>query len=178
MDEAGELLSLVSSGVSDEALLVELGRVVASSTVLEFTIAVLVALTEGKRGRSVDDRALQIVERAGGARGRLKQLGEARPVVRWLCCDSYQLLEARNILVHALVTGRGREKGEYVQAIYSARHDTVEYVTAAVVARHARFFEENASRFREAITAELAGQLTGASPGCPPRPTYGGNRRG
>jgi hypothetical protein len=170
--DTGVLLGLVNPGATDEKLLTELGRAIAAAGVLEVTIAVLVALTEGKRGQAVDNRVLEIVKSAGEARRQLAPLGTSRPLIRWLCNDTQQLLGARNFLVHALVTGRGHEAGEYVQAIYSAREDTEEYITAATVADHARYFEENAERFREAIAAELAGQLTGVKPGYPPRPSH------
>ncbi|HVB45641.1 MAG TPA: hypothetical protein VNF47_23445 [Streptosporangiaceae bacterium] len=168
MDDAGELLNLVGSGVDDQPILTELGRVVIGSTVLEYRVACLVALTEGIRGRAVDDRALEIVKQTGAARSQLAHLAKVRPRIKWLCDDSNKLLEARNILVHSLVTGRGQDNDVYAAAIYSARHDTVEFITAHVVARHADYFEQNCTTLRRAINAELAGELTGQSPSFPP----------
>jgi hypothetical protein len=164
MDDLGNLLSLVSPGIDDQAILTELGRVAARSTVLEYTIAVLAALTDGCRGDAVDDRALQIVRQTGGARRQIAHLARIRPRIKWLCNDTDSLLEARNILVHSLVTGRGQDKDVYAAAIYSAKHDTVEFITAQVVAQHAGYFAQNCAWFRGAIDAELAGALTGEHP--------------
>jgi hypothetical protein len=88
MEDLGNLLSLVSPGIDDQAILTELGRVAARSTVLEYTIAVLAALTDGCRGDAVDDRALQIVRQTGGARRQLAHLARIRPRIKWLCNDT------------------------------------------------------------------------------------------
>ena len=108
----------------------------------------------------------------GDARRKLADLSTVRPRIKWLCDDTGKLLESRNFLVHALVAGHGIDRDAYVAAIYSARHDVVEYITAETVEHHARYFAENLARFREAISAELADQLTGEQPGYPPRPRY------
>jgi len=65
--------------------------------------------------------------------------------MKWLCDDTKWLLRARNFLVYALVTGRAQDKGEYAAATYNAKLDIVEFITAAVVERHAQYIEEQAA---------------------------------
>lgn len=160
MDEVGDLLRLVSVGINDQELLAKLGKVVVNSTVLEYTIAVLVALTEGKRGDACDDRAVEIVKQTGGARRELAALAMIRPRIAWLCTETRDLLTSRNILVHSLILDHGQDGDQYAMAIYDPRQDTETVVSTHVVARHAEYFEQNCARFREAITAEIANEVT------------------
>jgi hypothetical protein len=160
MDEVGRLFSLVGVGVEDQELLANLGKVVVNSTVLEYTIAVLVALTEGKRGDACDDRAVEIVKQTGGARSELPRLARTRPGIAWLCTETEQLLTSRNILVHSLILGHGQDGDQYVMAIYDPRRNTETVVTTHVVARHAEYFEQNCARFRSAISAEVADETS------------------
>lgn len=59
---------------------------------------------------------------------------------------------------------RGEDKDVYAAAIYSAKHDTVKFITAQVVTQHAGYFAQNCAWFRSAINPELAGALAGAHP--------------
>ena len=160
MDEAGQLLNLVNVSIDDQELLARLGKVVVNSTVLEYTIAVLVALTESKRGNACDDRAIEIVKQTGGARGQLAGLAKRRPDIEWLCSETDALLTSRNILVHSLILGHGQHEDQYVMSIYDPRRDTQTVINTDVVARHAEYFEQNCARFRDAINREIAKETT------------------
>lgn len=158
MDELGRLFSLVGIGAGDQELLAELGKVVVNSAVLEYTIAVLIALVEGRRGDACEDRAIDIVKQAGGVRRELAGLSEIRPGIARLCTETGQLLDSRNILVHSLITGDWRDRDQYIIAIYDPRRDTATVVTPQVAARHAEYFTQNRNRFINAINAEIANE--------------------
>jgi site-specific recombinase XerD len=48
-----------------QELMAAIGRMVVGAALLEYSVAVLVAVTDGYRGQAVEDRALQLVRKAG-----------------------------------------------------------------------------------------------------------------
>ena len=58
--------------MEDHELMAAIGRVVVTSAVLEYSVAVLVAMTEGHRDQDCEDHALATVRNPGGAMGELR----------------------------------------------------------------------------------------------------------
>src|SRR5260221_8034629 len=59
--------------MEDKELLDAIGEVVVTSAVLEYSVAVLVAMTEGHRDEDCEDHALAMVKNAGRAMTELRK---------------------------------------------------------------------------------------------------------
>jgi hypothetical protein len=88
-----------------QELMAAIGRMVVGAALLEYSVAVLVALTEGYRDQAAEDHALQLVRKAGAPLRELRTLAAGPPErrdLKWLCQDAEAVLEGRNVAVHAM----------------------------------------------------------------------------
>jgi hypothetical protein len=94
-----------ASGVEDQELMNAIGRMVLSAATLEYSVAVLVALTEGHQDQAAENRALQLVQTDGAPVRELRRIALGPPERRdlnRLCQEAEAVLEERNAVVHAI----------------------------------------------------------------------------
>ena len=86
-------------------LMAAVGRMMVGAAAVEFSVAVLVAVTEGHRDQAAGDRALQLVRKDGAPVRELRKLAAGPPERReltWLCRNAEAVLEGRHVVVHAI----------------------------------------------------------------------------
>jgi hypothetical protein len=91
--------------MENEDLMAAVGKVVVDAAALEYSVAVLVATTEGHQDQDCEDRALALVKDVGRAMRELKNLASAhleRPGLMGLWRDVRAVLNGRNVIVHAI----------------------------------------------------------------------------
>jgi hypothetical protein len=88
-----------------QELMAAIGRMVVGAATVEYSVAVLVAITEGHRDQAAGDRALQLVQKVGAPVRELRKLAAGPPErrdLKWLCQNAEAVLEGRNVVVHAI----------------------------------------------------------------------------
>ena len=82
-----------------------IGRMVVGAATVEYSVAVLVAVTEGHQDQAARDRALQLVQKDAAPVRELRKPAAGPPErrdLKWLCQNAEAVLEGRNVLVHAI----------------------------------------------------------------------------
>ena len=146
MDQVGRMLDLVSIGVDDQELLAELGKVVVNSTVLEYTIATLVAQPRVNEATPATSGLSRSSNRQVGRAASSGAWPRSGRTLRGFALRRRNCSPGKNSLVHSLTLGHGKDDGQYVMAIYNPRRNTETVVTTHVVARHAKYFKQNTAR--------------------------------
>ena len=139
-----------------QALMAAIGQMVVGAATLEYSVAVLVALTEGHWDQAAEDRALQLVQKAGAPMRELRQLAAGPPErrdLKWLWKNAEAVFEERNVVVHAIpledVTA-GEEGG--LVGWHPRTGQEIRLTTSAVLG-HVQDFRIAWRRFDEAIAA-------------------------
>ena len=135
------------------------GRLVVGAAAIEYSVAVLVAVTEGHRDKAAGDRALHLVRKDGVAMRELRKLAAGPPErrdLKWLCRNAEAVLEGRNIVLHAIpledITA-GEEGGLFG---WHPRTGEETWLTTPAVLGHVEDFGTAWRRFDEAIAAATA----------------------
>lgn len=137
----------------ERELLAAIGEVVVDAAVLEYSIAVLVAVIEGRD----EERARELVARAGRVLPALKDLVTARPDrpgLLPLYRDAKAVLDDRHVIVHSVALADMEARGEPGSGIWHPRSDTELRITAAQVLDHAHDIRIVARRARALFAAE------------------------
>jgi hypothetical protein len=140
----------------EDELLAAIGQVVVDAAVLEYFIAVLVAVIE-----DLDDyQVRELAAHPGGARRELKKLVTARPDrpdLRRLYQDAKAVIEDRHVIVHSIALADAEDRGESGLGIWNPRSDTETRITAPQVLDHAHDIRIVARRTKALIAAEISG---------------------
>lgn len=147
--------------MDEQELYAAVGQIVVGASALEWQVALLIALAEG-RGR---DRAREIAGQTGRAKELLKKRAEADPSLRPLHNDVQQLLDERGTLAHSLlfvvrqgdedfywapdVGGQLYEEG-HLLLMWNPRRDARIPLTLPQLRLHAQALQDAASRVAQA----------------------------
>ncbi len=74
--------------MEDKELMAAIGQVVVTSPVLEYSVAVLVAMTDGHRDQDCEDHAHAMVRNTGRAMGELRKRACVQQRRRWIAMSS------------------------------------------------------------------------------------------
>jgi hypothetical protein len=148
--------------MDDTELLAAIGRIVVEAAVPEYSVAMLVAVTEGLRGEACGDRAMAIVKKTGEAMRLFERLAEKRPDLAWLMRDTKGLLGARHFVAHAIAQQDAVAEGRAALFILHPRGGE-SMITTAQARNSARMIREGRDRIQDAIAAATSGGR--ASPG-------------
>ncbi len=99
-DDVAEITAVIQ--MDDTELLAAIGRIIVEAAVLEYTVAELVAVSEGLRDEACEGRAVAIVRKPGQAMRLFERLAEQRPGLAWLVNDTKSMLAARHFVAHAV----------------------------------------------------------------------------
>jgi hypothetical protein len=142
-----------------QELMAAVGRMVVGAAVLEYSVAVLVALTEGHRDQAAADRALQLVHKDGAPVRELRKLAAGPPErrdLKWLLRDAEAVLEGRNVVVHALPLEDVTAGAEGGLLGWHPRTGEEIWLTTPAVLGHVEDFGIAWRRLDEAIAAATA----------------------
>jgi hypothetical protein len=139
----------------DRGLFEAIGRIVIGAAELEYAVALLVAVTEGLRGRDAGARAHAIVKVTGQAGREFQGLATSRPDLAWLQQDTAQLMRARNFIAHPVVQEDAVAEGKAALFIVNSRSGEETMITMAQVVNHVEYFKEARARIYMAIANEL-----------------------
>lgn len=137
----------------DRELLAAIGEVVVDAAALEYFIAVLVAVIEGRD----EEWARKQVAQTGAARRALERLVNGRPDrpdLGRLCQDAAAVLDDRHRIAHSVaMRDMAEEPG---MAIWNPRSNTERRITASQVLAHARDIRTVTRRARALFAAEIS----------------------
>ena len=157
--------------MDDQEILAAIGHMVLSASVLEWEVAVLVAVSEGRGS----DRAREIAGEAGEAVRQLHALTESDRGLRSLLHDVQTVLEDRDVLVHALafvvtrqgsedfyclprgLVGLGPDDQDELLFIWSPRDGSEQPVTIQQLRLHDQGLSSTVDRVRKAAADRTAG---------------------
>ncbi len=140
--------------VDDTELMAAIGRMVVNAAVLDYSIAELVAVTEGLRDEACQDRATAIVKKTGKAMRLFERLAEERPDLDWLMRDTKGLRQARNFVAHSVAQQPAVAGG--LPALFILDPDGAETMIMTAQARNnARMIAEGRTRIQQAINEEI-----------------------
>ncbi len=145
-----------ASGVEDQELMNAIGRMVLSAAALEYTVAVLVALTEGHQDQAAENRALQLVQTDGAPVRELRRIALGPPERRdlnRLCQEAEAVLEERNAVVHAIPLEDSAAGAEGSLTGWHPRTGQQIQLTTWAVLGHVQDLHIARRRFDNAITA-------------------------
>jgi len=140
-------------------LMAAVGRMVAGAAAVEYSVAVLVAVTEGHRDQAAGDRALQLVRKDGAPVGELRKLAAGPPERRdltWLCRNAEAVLEGRDVVVHAISVEDVTAGAEGGLLGWHPRAGEEIWLTTTAVLGHVEDFGIAWRRLDEAIAAATA----------------------
>jgi len=143
-------------------LMAAVGRMVVGAETVEYSVALLVAVTEGHRDQAAADRAIQLVRKDGAAVREPRKLADGPPERRhltWLC-QNEAVVEGQNVVVHAIPLEdiTAGEEGGLIG--WHPRSGQEIWLTTPAVLGHVEDFGTAWSRLDEAIAA--AASQTGA----------------
>jgi len=90
------------TAMTDTGLLAAIGRIVVEAAMLEYSVASLIAASEGLQGWECEERARDITSSTGRAMGLFKELAVKRDDLGPLWWDTKGLLQARHFVAHAV----------------------------------------------------------------------------
>ena len=139
--------------MEDHELLAAIGRVVVDAAVLEYFVAVLVAVIESQG----EEHARNLVSQPGAALRELKRLVRERPDRRDLklaCHDAQAVLADRHVLAHSIALEQVEFRGQSARVIWHPRSGRETQITAAQILGHVQDIRIAARRVQELIAAE------------------------
>jgi hypothetical protein len=139
-----------------QELMAAIGRMVVGAATLEYSVAILVAITEGHRDQAAEDRALHLVQKVGTPMRELRKLAAGPPErrdLKWLLQNAEAVLDHRNVVVHAipLEDVTAGEEGGLIG--WHPRTGQQIWLTTSKVLGHIQDFRIAWRRFDEAIAA-------------------------
>lgn len=143
--------------MTDTDLLAAIGRIVVEAAMLEYSVATLVAASEGLKGEKREERALAIVGSPGQAMRLFEALARRRDDLGWLQRDTKGLLGARHFVAHAVFQEAALAEGKAAIFILSPRSGET-MLTMAQADDNARMIREGIARIQAAIAAETSPQ--------------------
>jgi hypothetical protein len=123
--------------MEDQELLAAIGQVVVNAAVLEYQVAVLVAVIEGR----AEERARELAASTGEAMRALKKLAavqEAPAHLRGLYRDARAVLDDRHVLAHSIAMVDMETDGAPGYSIWNPRRDADAPVTVPQLLEHAQ----------------------------------------
>jgi hypothetical protein len=142
--------------MADRELLAAIGEIVVDAAALEYFIAVLVSVIEGRD----EERARKLASSPGAARHALKGLVSTRPDrldLRRLYQDAVAVLDDRHVIVHSVAMATDLDRGdEPGLGIWNPRRDSETRITAPQVLDHAHDIRIVGRRARALIVAETS----------------------
>jgi len=143
----------------DQELMAAVGRMVVGAAAVEYSVAVLAAVTEGHRDQAAGDRALQLVHMDGAPVRELRKLAAGPPERRdltWLCRNAEAVLEGRDVVVHAIAPEHITAGAEGGLLGWHPRTGEEIWLTTPAVLGHVEDFGIAWRRLDEAIAAATA----------------------
>jgi hypothetical protein len=138
--------------MTDTGLLAAIGRVVVEAAMLEYSVASLIAASEGLQGGERQERARDITASTGRAMGLFKELAVRRDDLGPLWWDTKGLLQARHFVAHAVYQEDAEAEGQAALFILSPRIGET-MITIAQAEDNARMIREGRARIEAVITA-------------------------
>jgi hypothetical protein len=151
--------------MEDKELMAAIGQVVVGSAVLEYSVAVLVAMTDGHRDQDCENHALAMVKKTGRTMRELRKLADAhpeRPGLMQLWRDARAVLDDRNVIAHSVALEDIEAGGHTGLVILHPRSGTETQLTTPEVLSHVQDIHIAYRRFRDAIAAESSADPSGA----------------
>lgn len=139
--------------MEDQELLAAIGQVVVDAAVLEYFVAVLVAVIQGQG----EEHAQMLAARPGAAMRQLWTLvGERsdRSDLKLACHDAQAVLNDRHVIAHSIALEQVEVRGQRAQVIWHPRSGRETRITAAQVLDHAHDVRIAARRVQKLIAAE------------------------
>jgi len=137
--------------------LAAIGQVVVNAAVLEWQIALFVALLEGQG----HERARELAGTTGAAMRELKKQSNASPVLEPLYRDAKAVLDDRGILAHSIATVGAGQNGDESFFIWHPRSGNEAEVTPAKLREHAQDIRIATNRVLSAPPHATPGQQAG-----------------
>jgi hypothetical protein len=141
--------------MTDTDLLAAIGRIVVEAAMLEYSVATLIAVTEGLQGEECEERAQAIAASPGKAMHRFGTLARKRDDLRWLKHDTQGLLQARHFVAHAVFQEDALAEGKAAIFVLSPKKGET-MITLAHADDNARIIREGRVRIQAAIAAEIS----------------------
>jgi hypothetical protein len=146
----------VDAELDDTELMAAIGRMVVNAALLEYSVAQLIAITEGLEGEECRGRATQIAKTPGEAMRQFKRLAEKRQYLDWPMRDTEGLLRARHFVAHSVTQQPAIAEGH--AALFVLHPKTGEtMITTTQAINNARLIREGYERIRDAIATEITG---------------------
>ena len=141
---------------TDTGLLAAIGRIVVEAAMLEYSVASLIAASEGTQGEEREERACAITARTGEAMRLFEKLAEGQGGLRPLCRDTKGLLQARHFVAHSVYQQHAVTEGRAALFILHPRTGET-MITMTQAEDNARMIGEGRTRIEAVITAVDSG---------------------
>jgi hypothetical protein len=139
--------------VEDQELFAAIGQVVVNAAVLEYFVAVLVAVIEGQG----EEHAQMLAARPGEAMGKLGKLVRERPDrsdLKLAWHDTQAVLNDRHVIAHSVALEHVEVNGQLARVIWHPRSGREAQITAAQVLGHVQDIRIATRRVQKVIAAE------------------------
>jgi hypothetical protein len=138
--------------MEDRVLLAAIGQVVVEAAVLEYLVAVLVAVIEGQG----EEHAQMLVARPGDAMRQMGRLVMERPDrsdLKLAWHDARAVLNDRHVIAHSVALEHVEVNGQLAQVIWHPRSGRETQITAAQVLSHVQDIRIATRRVQKVIAA-------------------------
>jgi ABC-type arginine transport system permease subunit len=139
--------------VEDQELLAAIGQVVVDAAVLEYLVAVLVAVIEGQG----EEYAQKLTARPGKVMSQLRTVVRERPDrndLKLVWHDAQAVLNDRHVIAHSVALEYVEVNGQLAQVIWHPRSGRETQITAAQVLGHVQDIRIATRRVQKVIAAE------------------------
>jgi hypothetical protein len=144
------------TAAADMDLLAAIGRIVVEAAMLEYSVASLIAASEGLQGVEREERARAITASTGMAMRLFEKLAEGRDDLRPLCRDTKGLLQARHFVAHSVYQQDAVAEGRAALFILHPRTGET-MITMTQAQDNARMIREGRTRIAAVTTAVDSG---------------------
>ena len=138
--------------MEDQELLAAIGQVMVDAAVLEYFVAVLVAVIEGQG----EEHAQRLAARPGEAMRQLGKLVRERPDrsdLKLAWHDAQAVLNDRHVLAHSVALEHVEVNGQLAQVIWHPRSGRETQITVAQVLGHVQDIRIATRRLQKVIAA-------------------------
>jgi hypothetical protein len=144
------------TAMTDTDLLAAIGRIIVEAAMLEYSVASLIAASEGLQGEDREERARSITVSTGKAMALFEKLTERRNDLGPLWRDTKGLLQARHFVAHSVYQEDAVAEGRAALFILNPRIGET-MITMAQAEGNARMIREGRARIEAVITAIASG---------------------